>query len=296
MKLVKIDEIKGSMKKTDQLKMLNDMIQNPPSTSRVVEFTPELAEHILTNLNYKNRPSKSAKIIQYARDMEADRWLLTGETIAFGSDGLLKDGQNRLAACIRAGASFKTHCMFGIDPLAFAVMDTGANRSHSDILSIMGVRNASKVTSLLKLYYAWRRGHTNTGRIKITNEEMRNWFVDSVDEEAAQRSANFAALVNNVTNYPNGHIGALYYHAAIRGEEDLVIEFLEPMRTGTSKARSPQKVLMKHVTAIKSNPSYTLSSHDYAVLLCRAWYCFKNKINMTKAELVVLTTDKLPKI
>lgn len=293
MKLVKIDEIKATMKQADQFKMLNDMIKNPPATSRVVEFTPALAEYILTNLNYKNRPSKSSKIIQYSNDMKNDRWLLTGETIAFGSDGLLKDGQNRLAACIRANTPFKTHCMFGIDPMAFAVMDTGANRSHSDVLAIMGVRNANKVTSLLKLFLAWESGRTNTGSFKITNDKLRDYFLESVDEELIQRAANMSGSVWNTTGYPASHIGALYYKASLNGNEEKVIEFFEAMRTGVGKERSPQKVLMKHITAMKANPSYKLTSHDYAVLLTRAWYCYKNNANLLKSDLNVLLTDPL---
>ena len=296
MKLVKIEEIKSNMKEAQQIKMLTSMIENPPTTSRVVEFTPELASYILTNLNHKNRPRKSSKIVQYATDMANDKWLITGETIAFGSDGLLKDGQNRLAACVRSNSPFKTHVMFGIDPMAFAVMDTGANRSHSDVLSIMGVPNAHKVTATLKLHLAWRVGKTNTGQMKVTNDELRSFYVNQVDEEPMQRAVRMSDQVWQTTGYPASHVGALYYQAYINGEEDKVIEFFNAMRTGVGASRSPQKVVVKHITAMKANPSYKLTSHDYAILLNRAWYCYKNKSKMLKSDLTVLLTDPLPKV
>ena len=294
MKLVKTQNINKEMQTKEQIKLLKQLINNPPATSRVVEFSPELATYILNELNYKNRPRKTGKIVQYATDMMNGKWLLTGETIAFGSDGFLKDGQNRLAACVRANTPFKTHVMFGIDPLAFAVMDTGANRSHSDVLSIMGVPNANKVTSTLKLFMAWENGKTNTGNLSLTNDDLRSYYVNQVDEQLIQRASKMSELVWKTTGYPASHIGALYYKASLNGYEDDVIEFLETLRSGVGAARSAQKVLMKHVTTIKANPSYKLTSHDYAVLINRAFYCFLNKQKMTKDHLIVLLTDKLP--
>ena len=54
-----------------------------------------------------------------------NNWSLTGETIKFGTDGLLKDGQHRLYACIRANTPFDTHAIFGINPETFQHIDVG---------------------------------------------------------------------------------------------------------------------------------------------------------------------------
>lgn len=294
MSIINIAEITADTKYQKAEDALNKWIKNPPSSSRVIEFTPELATYILTTLNHKNRPRKSSKIVQYSKDMADKKWLITGETIAFGSDGLLKDGQNRLAACVRSNTPFKTHVMFGIDPLAFAVMDTGANRSHSDVLSIMGVPNATKVTSTLKLFLAWQDGKTNTGTFKVTNDELRSFYVDYVDEDAMQRAVRMSDTVWKCTGYPASHVGALYYRAFSKGDEVSVIDFFEAMKVGVGKAGSPHKVLMKHITSLKANPSYKVTSHDYGVLINRAWYAHKNKSRLLKSDLVVLITDKLP--
>ena len=88
MKLVKSRNINPSEPLEAQIGLLDYLIKNAPETSRIVEFSPELAEYILTNLSHKNRPRKSMKIIQYSRDMSDNKWLLTGETIAFGTDGV----------------------------------------------------------------------------------------------------------------------------------------------------------------------------------------------------------------
>ena len=296
MKLVKTQNINSSETLETQVALLDRLIKRPPETSRIVEFGPELAEYILTNLNYKNRPRKSGKIIQYANDMLADKWLLTGETIAFGTDGLLKDGQNRLAACVRANTSFTTHVMFGIDPAAFSVMDTGANRSHNDILAIMGVPNYGKVGSSIKLYMSWKAGKTNTGLVKITNEELREYYVNEVDEQAIQRAVKASESVWNTTGYPVSTLGALYYWAVNKGEEEKVIEFYEKLRDGYGRAKSPQKVLMKYVNEMRNDRYRKITSHDYSVMLARAWYNYKNGKSSIKADVIVHIDDKMPSI
>jgi hypothetical protein len=109
-------KINASMPFNEQVSMLDALIRRPPTNSRVIEFSPKLAEHILTKLNLNNRPMKTAKIKKYAEDLAEGLWGLTGDTIKFGTDGLLKDGQNRLSACVRAGRPMASHAVFGIDP------------------------------------------------------------------------------------------------------------------------------------------------------------------------------------
>src|ERR1700691_3954015 len=111
--------IKASMAFQQQVEALKELIAQPPGPSHVIEWSPKLAEHVLTELNPKNRPRKPGKIKQYAADISNKAWGVTGDTIKFGSDGLLKDGQNRLSACVRVNKPFTSHTVFGIDPALF---------------------------------------------------------------------------------------------------------------------------------------------------------------------------------
>src|SRR4051794_4301498 len=85
---------------------LSKWLNSPPENSRRVWITPELARAILTDLNKGTRTKKPEEIRRYANDMKDGRWVMTGESIKFGTDGLLKDGQNRLSACVQANVSF----------------------------------------------------------------------------------------------------------------------------------------------------------------------------------------------
>jgi|TARA_R100001443_G_scaffold117157_1_gene140194 hypothetical protein len=293
---LKAKPITSSQSLRKQIEILNYHIKNAPTHSIVITFTPELAEYILTNYNKNNRPLKHGKIIEYANYMTDTKWLLTGATLVFGSDGLLKDGQNRLASCLRANVNFTSHVVFGIDPKAFTVMDIGANRSPSDILAIMGVKNHIQITASLKLYMAWKEGKTNTGVHKVTNEEIRKFFINNADESAWQRAIKFSKDVYRTTNYPQSMLGALYYWAFENNEEKKLIKFYEELRDGYGKARSPQKMLMKHINQMKNDRFYKITSHEYAVILTRAWYNYKNNKLSSKADIVVGLDDRLPLI
>jgi hypothetical protein len=107
-----------------------------------------IAETILREYNLGNRPKKPKKIAEFAADMAAQRWALTGESIKFSHR--LRDGQNRLAACMRAGVSFATYVVFGIDDDAFDRMDQGRNRSGADVLAIAGFQNTAALSGAVR--------------------------------------------------------------------------------------------------------------------------------------------------
>jgi len=77
-------------------------LKYPPSTSVIIQIDPKTAEEILADRNKGNRPPKPNKVQQFVADMENNRWGLTGDTIKFGTDGRLLDGQNRLSAAFEA--------------------------------------------------------------------------------------------------------------------------------------------------------------------------------------------------
>src|ERR1700730_6868137 len=138
-------KIKASMPLTEQIATLGELISRPPTNSRVIEFGPKLTEYVLTELNPHNRPMKPAKIKKYTVDLLEGRWGLTGDTMKFGLDGFLKDGQNRLAASVRAGKALTTHVVFGIQPDLFARMDIGKNRTGGDVFAIAKINYAGHV-------------------------------------------------------------------------------------------------------------------------------------------------------
>jgi len=102
----------------------------------VVTVTPEMAARWLENNVKYNRPLDQSRVVQHAAAMKAGRWALDGQPLIFDRDGMLLNGQHRLWACLEAEVPFTTMVVRGVDPSAFASIDTGKPRSAGDVLTI----------------------------------------------------------------------------------------------------------------------------------------------------------------
>lgn len=142
--------ITGNQTSVQIIAFLERLIANPPQTSRVVKFTPDVAAFILEKYNIDNRPMKPVAIRDYADFMSSNKWALTGDTIKFSDAALLRDGQNRLSACVRSGQPFTTHVVFGIDDDYFMMLDRGKNRTGSDVLIIAGYKNTTMLAAAVR--------------------------------------------------------------------------------------------------------------------------------------------------
>lgn len=124
----------------------------------VVCVTPEVAKHWLDEYNVKNRPFKPQKIQSYARDMMNGRWQMTGEAIKFAGDGTLLDGQNRLAAVMRADMGVYLFIVRGLQNESQDVMDSGSARTPADSLGMHGVAQATSVAPAAAALLNWSAG------------------------------------------------------------------------------------------------------------------------------------------
>jgi hypothetical protein len=137
-------------------------------------ITPELAIRYLETMD-RNRPEKAGGIDAYARDMENDDWMLTGETIVFDWFGRLIDGQHRLRGIIRSKKTIVVLVVRGIDPKAQDRMDSGIKRSFSDTLSMEGYLAAPVVSATLRRIHLWGppfNERVNFSRITVTKAEL----------------------------------------------------------------------------------------------------------------------------
>lgn len=108
----------------------------------VMNITPEIAEDWLTNCNTHNRPLSDAHVDYLASEMKAGRWRLTHQGIAFSSNRVLLDGQNRLWAVVLSGVTVPMMVAINEPPDVMEVIDTGKVRSVTHILTLtanMGV-------------------------------------------------------------------------------------------------------------------------------------------------------------
>ncbi len=85
--------------------------------------TPEIASEWLEK-NTRNRNLNNKSVDALAKLMVDGKWLLTHQGIAFSPDGVLLDGQHRLAAICKSGISQTMQVTFGLKEETRMVIDS----------------------------------------------------------------------------------------------------------------------------------------------------------------------------
>lgn len=280
----------------EQVNNLSSLIKNPPQNSRVIEVSPKLAEYILENLNIGNRSKKVEKIKVYANDMVGGNWSLTNATLAFGSDGYLKDGQNRLSACVRADVPFKTHAIFGIEPESFIHMDVGANRSNMDVFTIMGTPYPSMTGAVIRHIVAFKDCKANTKSVKMTNDELRNYYNNEINSAMLELSIKLAKITKKNTLIPVPPLAALFYIVSVNGDLEKAKSFLDDLAAGVGTVRSPVRKLLHTLTEIRVANRNKVMPDVMSILLARTWINYKANKQSTKRDMHIDGASSMPKL
>ena len=140
----------------------------------ILDVSPELATEWLTH-NTSNRPLSKGTVQQLAARIQRGEWQLTHQGIAFDEDGVLIDGQHRLAAIVKADIAVPLTVTYDVPRTAFTVMDTGRKRTGRDTLALVGEANATHLAAALRglhLYLhvpnsAWSGGSSVTSNDQL---------------------------------------------------------------------------------------------------------------------------------
>lgn len=127
------------------------------ATARFITVTPELAQ-VWLQRNRGNRMLAGRTVATYAHDMERGAWTLSSQAISFSVEGRLLNGQNRLHACIRAGAPFPALVLFGMQEVSFSNEDTQRRRSRKDRLDIQSEQRTQMLSAAMAWVHTWTIG------------------------------------------------------------------------------------------------------------------------------------------
>ena len=153
---------------------------NSRMTVTIVLMNPELAKKILS-LNIKNRKVNESSIASAVHKMKTNKWHENGESIIIGIDGRLKDGQHRLQATIRANHQWKAVLVTGVDSKVMSSIDTGKNRSASDVLTLNGYSYGALKASLSKLILMDRYSRDSAKRTNVCNQTVLDYVSNNND-------------------------------------------------------------------------------------------------------------------
>ncbi|MGI5121467.1 hypothetical protein ACQEU5_18325 [Marinactinospora thermotolerans] len=163
--------------------------------ANIVSVTPEIAKKWLER-NQNNRPLSRTTVEQLVKQIKRGEWQLTHQGIAFDESGRLLDGQHRLHAIIKAGATVEMMVFQGAPSSSFTVLDTGRKRTGKDVLSLSGEANTAHLASALRGLYlyqtnpdsAWSGSHSI-----VSNEQL----VEILEANPGMREALLKAAAIN---------------------------------------------------------------------------------------------------
>lgn len=255
-------------------------------TFSIENITPAVAEQYLSK-NTKNRNLKEHAIKKYARDMEAGRWLMTGEAIKFDTEGFLLDGQNRLHAVIRSGSTIQSTVIRGLEPESMKVMDIVQPRSGADSLKLEGFGNGKDLQAAANAHAAYGGGvftHCMTGMnstSRMTNFEVVDY---ARSRPSLVESVDFATGIRKHLQLPVGAL-ATAYDVLVGIDPDAARDFFSNIKEmRTTGAGDPIATLIRRVSDEKMHGRRI----DVALglyFIFRAWNAYRTGERLGKFQI-----------
>ena len=109
--------------------------------TKLMTISPEQAAAWLGKYNHRNRNLREEQALMFAEDMKSGKWKLTHQGIAFYEDGVIADGQHRLAAIVKAKMPIKFFVTTGLPKEVGSAIDQSRPRQVHDAIKIGGQAN-----------------------------------------------------------------------------------------------------------------------------------------------------------
>ena len=256
-------------------------------------ITPEIAKKYLSlsagNINIVKR-----NINTYVYDMMNDNWKTNGDTIKFDTNGLLRDGHQRLNAVIKANHPIWMTVCRGIDPSSFPTIDKGRHRTTGHVLMTQGIKNYNTVASILtgniNLISTGRLYANNTTTAKdrkLSDMEIYNTYLNDTEgfQEAAAFGCRTVSKIKGAALISKSWVGSLYYYLTHTGhyEKEYVTRFFDNIFSFDSGDIVPADKLRKYLLEC-SNKRVKLAADMLFACITKAWNAYVQNKNIYSAK------------
>lgn len=262
----------------------------------IAKITPKYAKELLEQ-NTNNRPLKVKSIARYVHQMENGLWKENGEPIIIDTEGVIKDGQHRLEAVIKANYTYNCPIIYDVEPQVMDTIDTGSNRSLGDVLALNDFKYIAHTASFIKVIMHHDlnlNGSVFSGNNKyISNNAGLQYAIENKEE-----LENFTKTI--CTLYKKGTIFLLsarelaWYSYAVNGLEinQEFLTFLEGIITGNLGEESCTYYGYTKLLHAKTK-QITLHSVYKFNLVMRLWEIYQNDVPIKKLQIKTDTLIKL---
>ena len=249
---------------------------------QTIDVTPKQAEQWLSQMG-KNRTLNKRHVKKLAMEMQAGKWVLTGDTVKLTSDGRLIDGQHRLNALLESGlTSIPMAICFGVDHAqAFEAIDVNVLKRGADQIAQMeGIDNASLKVAVARRLLIWdaienkQEFTLSTNQFSTTptfevNEYLRN-HNGEITEVFSQIKG---AIVFKSCRAPSALVAALVICHVI--DEVATMVFIDSLRTGAHlTATSPIMQLRDKLSFQSKKIGGVMWETEVMAMTIKAWNYF----------------------
>lgn len=248
-----------------------------PMDVRVMDITPELARHLLSQLAPYQRRIDSRHVQGIEADLRAGRWVPNGSPIRFDTEGRLCDGQHRLLACVRSGVTLVDQVVIGdLTEAAYGTIDT--NLRTRSALQIARQRHLT-VTPTASCIAAAGFEHYNFDSLAYKDKSTP---VERVDLwERVSEPLQLATKRLNQVMHANGAVYRAALAAALRcmRTEDRAYEFFHySFSNDVNGCTSQGRVLFNTLARMR------LRKNDPLAELQIAWSCMRAFVATMRGE------------
>lgn len=231
-------------------------------------ITPTKAARLL-RANTGNRRLDTARVRRYAREMSAGQWQLTGDPVKVAVDGRLLDGQHRLEAVVASGVTVRMAVATEVPDDVFAVLDSGKNRTHGDVLQMAGIKQGSVTATVTRCLLVLEAGlPPTTEAFKLVSRTDILRFATENTEALAAAVQRGNALYNRVGG--NWSAWAVLCYRTAQVDPDGLAEFTDGVLSGAGLAEGdPRLALRNHLAGRR--PSDRVESAATYQRVYNAW-------------------------
>jgi hypothetical protein len=251
---------------------------------------PQIAAAWLNTINTRNRRLKPRAIEQYANDIKSGKW--TPSRIVFYHDGILCDGQNRLAAVVKSGVPVAFDILVGAADIEGVNIDMGVKRKQGDSLKLQGAEQwiATNITIGI-INYIVRMSDGNAmklshNQIKEYAEKNQEWIKPIIELTGKKRNLTTSAYFASIA-------------LALRAGEPLteIMEFNQSYVTGEVFDKNKNAVIKIREYCLENKQCWTgYFSCDTGKLVQRALSAYINRQPLQKLYVPSDWIYSLPKI
>lgn len=233
--------------------------------TEVAQVTPAMAAKWLKS-NTQNRPMSESTVEALSQEMKAGRWRLHHQGVAIDWNGVLRDGQHRLAAIVLSKCTVPMLVTRDVDPAVFDVIDGQRPRSIGDQLTLVHKIHAGKRIAPAAVILRNLENSRLSGRRMSVGLTLEYY-------ERFKAGLDFACAAIGSGPFAKAPIlGALAFGYEADPEKAKI--FAEQVRTGERLVRMDPAMALRNFVINQDGNSSQLDRKTFTLVALRCFYGF----------------------